>query len=261
MPFSPRPRGQVLADLPVEGGLERVLDREGAALDEEHVVGVALRHREVREGLDEASEVLRVDVARRGLRQGRFHERFPELGVLHLRMVVADRNGREAGEEVQDRPVAARVVEVGAAAPLHVHDDVVPVDEDVAGEDVEDVLRRELLARQGRHGELLRRRKKGEKAAGRGNGSRRPRIPSTDAGPRASRRRPKGGDTRSEPAVSRKGPGSARLRGSLPCSGPCRAPWRGKAPCPRRAAARSSAARRRPPASRAIGSRRGRERP
>ena len=62
--------------------------------------------------LDEAGEVLRVDVARRGLGERRFEQGLPELRVLHFRVVVADRNGRETGEEIEDRPLAAGVVKV-----------------------------------------------------------------------------------------------------------------------------------------------------
>ena len=53
MPFSPAPCGQVLAHLPVEGGLQRVLDRQRAALDEEEVLGGTRGRHGAREGLDE----------------------------------------------------------------------------------------------------------------------------------------------------------------------------------------------------------------
>ena len=68
MPFSPLPRGEVLADLPVEGRLQRVLDRQRAALDEEQVVARGVGGTaSVEKVSTNAGEVLGVDVAVGGL--------------------------------------------------------------------------------------------------------------------------------------------------------------------------------------------------
>ena len=78
-----RPGGLVLPALPVEGDLERVLDRQRPALDEEQV-----RERRVAEHPDERLDELRV----RGgvhVRVGRLVDR--DLGQLgHERRVVDD---------------------------------------------------------------------------------------------------------------------------------------------------------------------------
>ena len=136
----PEAPGEVLADLPVEGRLQRVLDAEGAALDEEEVSRMRGGDGQPGEGLDELGVVGRVDVAVGRLRQGGLEQPLAHLRVGHLRVVVADRHRREIREEVQQGPAAAGVEKVRAVALLYVHDDVVAVHEDVARERIEDVL-------------------------------------------------------------------------------------------------------------------------
>jgi hypothetical protein len=53
---------KILANLPIEGRLQRVLDGGGSAFDEEHVLAVRRGNGHAREGLDELGHVCRVDV-------------------------------------------------------------------------------------------------------------------------------------------------------------------------------------------------------
>ena len=143
---------EVLPHLPVEGGLQGVLDADGAPLDEVQVRGVARGDRDPRERLDEACHLRRVDVAVRGLRQRGPPELLEERGVLQLRVVVPDRDRREVREEVEDLDVVKAVVDDAPARAVEVHDDVVTVDEHVPAERVEDVSRVDLVGGDGRHG-------------------------------------------------------------------------------------------------------------
>ena len=133
------PLREVLADLPVEGRLDRVLDAEGAAFDEEHVLVEGRGDGQAREGLDELGHVGRVDVGVGGLVDGRGGDAVAELGVVEPRMVVADRAGGEVGEEIEDGAAAPGVEEPRAFRLAEVHDDVVAVGEHVPGEDVVDI--------------------------------------------------------------------------------------------------------------------------
>jgi hypothetical protein len=72
---------------------------------------VRLGNREARERLDEKRHLLGVDVAVRGLRDGRPRELVEELGRRRLRVGVADRARREVRVEVQDLDVVERVVD------------------------------------------------------------------------------------------------------------------------------------------------------
>jgi hypothetical protein len=60
---------EVLPDLPVERGLEGVLDRERSALDEEHVLVHGMGDRDAAERLDELGHLRGVDVGIRRLVQ------------------------------------------------------------------------------------------------------------------------------------------------------------------------------------------------
>ncbi len=145
----PVPLPEVLAHLPVEGGLQRVLDADRAPLDEEEVRGVARRNGDPRERLDEPGHLLRVDVAVGGLGEGGPVQLLEEGGFLQLRVVVADGNRREVREEVEDLDVVEAVVDDAAPGAVEVHDDVVAVHEHVTPERVEDVFRGDLVG--GRH--------------------------------------------------------------------------------------------------------------
>ena len=134
--------GPVPAHLPVERGLERVLDAERPALDEEGVAQVG-GHGQAREGVDEGRVLDAVDVGERRLELRHAVEHRQEVRVLHARVVVAD--GARGEEGAGNRGARARpgVVEPRAVAPLEVEDDVVAVGEDVAGEDAVDIGRGE----------------------------------------------------------------------------------------------------------------------
>ena len=86
----------VPAHLPVEGRLERVLDAEGAALDEERVAHVR-GHGQAAEGVDELRVLDAVEVGERRLELRHPVQDLQELRVLHLRVVVADRVRAEEG--------------------------------------------------------------------------------------------------------------------------------------------------------------------
>ena len=123
----------VAPHLPVERGLDRVLDAERPALDEEGVAHV-LGHREASERLDEARVLDRVEVGQRRLERRHPVQHLEELGVAQLGVVVADRIRREEHAEVEELAAAARVVEPRAVAALEVEHEVVAVREQVARE-------------------------------------------------------------------------------------------------------------------------------
>ena len=128
----------VAPGLPVEGDLQRVLDGEGAAFDEERVVQVR-GDRDARERLHEPRVLDGVDVGQRGLELGHAGEDAEEVRVLHLRVVVADGRGAEERHEVEVLAAVTAVVEPGAVALVVVEDEVEPVREHVTGEQAMDV--------------------------------------------------------------------------------------------------------------------------
>ena len=92
--------------LPVDGGLDRVVDRRAAAVDDEEVRELAAE-RDVAEGLGELRVLDGEDVA-----VGRLVDRDPAQalakgGIGELRMVVADRHRRHEAEEVEQLAAAA----------------------------------------------------------------------------------------------------------------------------------------------------------
>ena len=132
---------EVLAHFPVEGRLDRVLDRQRAAFDEEHVLGEGRGHGHAREGLDELGHVGRVDVGVGRLVHGGVGDAVAELGIVEARVVVADGAGGEIGEEVEHRPPALRVENPRSLGLSQIHDDVVAVGEHVPREDGMDIRR------------------------------------------------------------------------------------------------------------------------
>ena len=128
------PRGLVEPALPVERDLQRVLDGQCAAVDEEQVrqCGVA---EHARESVDEAChrDAVHIGVARlvhRGLRQ---------LGAERLvvgqrGMVHAQRRGREEGEHVEVALAGAGVDQDRAGRALDVEHEVQAVGEDAAAQ-------------------------------------------------------------------------------------------------------------------------------
>jgi hypothetical protein len=104
---------EVAADLPVERRLERVLDAECAARDQEQMRQV-IGHREARERVDELGELDRVDVRIRRVRQRGALELGEELGLAHAGMVEPDRQRREAREHVEQRAAGACIAQAAA---------------------------------------------------------------------------------------------------------------------------------------------------
>ncbi len=127
------PLRAIAAHLPVEGGLERVLDPERPALDEEGVLQVR-RLRQAAEDVDEPRVLDVVEVGERGLELRRPAQHRLEPRILELRVVVADGVRGEEGAEVEDLAPAARVVDPHAVAALEIDDEVEAVREDVACE-------------------------------------------------------------------------------------------------------------------------------
>ena len=132
---------RVVAALPVERGLQRVLDGQRPALDEEQVRqrGVA---EHARERLDEVREVRRVDVGVRRLVDGHLDQLGHEVGVVDQRRVVhAQWRGGEEAEQVEMAGAVARVDEPGPTAGVGVQHEVESVDEQVTAERLVDAVR------------------------------------------------------------------------------------------------------------------------
>ncbi len=112
-------RAPELARLPVEGDLERVLDRQRTARDPEVVREARRRHARA-EGLDEGRHLARVEVRVGRIGAGHAQQLGAEGRIGQLRVVVADRPGREAGEGVQVFLAGARVHQPRAVRALEV---------------------------------------------------------------------------------------------------------------------------------------------
>src|SRR5690606_7105698 len=124
----------VVPGLPVERDLERVLDGERAAVDEEQVrQGRVAQH--AGERLDEAGHLDRVDVGVRRLVHGCGGELLAERRVVGDRRVVHAERGRgEEREQVQPLAAVPRVDERGAVRPGEVENEVEAVDQEVLAE-------------------------------------------------------------------------------------------------------------------------------
>ena len=126
--------------LPVERHLQRVLDGERAAVDEEQV-----RQRGIAEHpgerVDEARHRHAVDVGVARLVDRGLREFGAELRVVgQRRMVHAERGRREEREHVQVALAGAGVDEVGARRAFDVEDEVEAVGQDAAAQHVADVV-------------------------------------------------------------------------------------------------------------------------
>ena len=129
--------GQVLAHLPIHRGLERVLDRERAALDEE--VSVQRRQTDdAPERLHETRVTFRVNVRVGDLDLGRAQQVCLHLGPIKMGMIESDRVGAEEAVKIDHASLVGRVVEIGAVAFLEIDDDAKAVEEDVLGDLIED---------------------------------------------------------------------------------------------------------------------------
>ena len=132
--------GLVVPALPVERHLQRVLDGQRSAIDEEQV-----RQRRVAEhageGVDEAGHrhAVHIGVARlvhRGLRQLGAEV----LVVGQCRVVHAQRGRREEREHVEVALTGAGIHQIRARRAVDVEDEVQPIGQDAAGQHVADVV-------------------------------------------------------------------------------------------------------------------------
>jgi len=122
--------GQVLANLPVHGGLERVFDGEGAALDEEvsRQFGEA---DDAGEGVNEAGVLGRVDVGVGDLEQGGIEQVLADVGPVEVGVVEADGYGGIETVQVEEGTVVVGVVESAASAAGRVEHQFEAVEQDV----------------------------------------------------------------------------------------------------------------------------------
>ena len=124
----------VAAALPVEGRLERVLDRQGAPLHEEQV-----RQRRITEhpgeGFDELREVGRVHVRVGRLADRHLGEQRHEPGIINdARRVGTERRRRKMRVKVEELPPIAGIDQPAAVTTLHVENQPIPVDQQMPGE-------------------------------------------------------------------------------------------------------------------------------
>ncbi len=128
--------GLVEAALPVERGLESVLDGERTAVDEEQVRQGRVPE-DPGEGVDEPGHRHRVDVGVAGLVRCDSAELLCGTGVVReRRMVHAQCRGREEPEHVEVDGAVALVDQSYAARPFEVEDEVCSVREQVLPQDV-----------------------------------------------------------------------------------------------------------------------------
>ncbi len=133
------PRRLVAPALPVERRLEGVGDGGRPTLDHE-VPGQPVGAQHAGEGVDVVGLRDRVDVGvgrlvPRGLQQARL-----DVGVVHRRVVHAQRVGREEREHVQVRGAGACVDQGGPVAAVEVEDEVVPVHQHVLSQAVQHIV-------------------------------------------------------------------------------------------------------------------------
>ncbi len=124
---APRP---VQLRLPVERGLHGVLDRRGASGHEEEVREV-IRDGQLPKRLNEAGVLAAVDVTVRRIGESRRHQRRAKALVLHTRVVVTDRQGREVGVAVQVLLAGQSIHHNCPVGLLQIDHDVKPINEDV----------------------------------------------------------------------------------------------------------------------------------
>ena len=105
------PRGQVLPDLPIHGGLERVFNGEGAALDEE----VALERRQTRDAHERLHKFRvggRVNVGVRDFDLRARRRSALTSGALEIRMIESDRHRSEKAVEIDQTLIVDLVIQI-----------------------------------------------------------------------------------------------------------------------------------------------------
>ena len=137
-----------LAGLPVEGGLQAVLDRQRTTSNPEVVVKTFGAHVGGKR-IHERSHVRAVEVAVRRVGLGDLQEFFLKAGFVEARVVVAQRPRGVAGEAVKELVAAAGVVDPRSSRLVQVEHDVHAVGELVLLQDLVDVG-----GLDGGHGEL-----------------------------------------------------------------------------------------------------------
>ncbi len=134
--FAPA-RRHVLAHLPIHRGLERVLDRERAAFDEE----IAFERRQTghpRECFDKFRVAFGINIRVRDLDLRGAQEIGLHLGALEMRMIESDRIRAKEAVEIDQALVVDRVVQIGAAAFLEIDHDLEAIEQDVLLETFQD---------------------------------------------------------------------------------------------------------------------------
>ena len=132
--------GEVLPDLPVHGGLEGVLDGQGAAFDEE--VTVQRRHADhARERLDEGGVLDGINVRIGHFDLGGGEQVGLDFRAVEVGMVEADGLRGVKAVEVNQFPAGGGVNEVRAVAAGEVEDELEAIHQDVLLEFGDDVGR------------------------------------------------------------------------------------------------------------------------
>ena len=135
----------IFSDLPIHRRLERVLDREGAAFDEE----ITLERRQPThpgKGFDKLGVARRVnirvrDLDRRGAGQFLLHCR-----LLEMRMIVADRHRTEEAVEIDQARIGRSIVQIGAAAFLVIEHNAKAIEQNMLLEGLQGARRDGLAA-------------------------------------------------------------------------------------------------------------------
>lgn len=136
--------GDVLANLPIEGALESVLDCESAAADEEDVLH-DLGHRDALESCDEPAHLEAVDVTVARVLDGDTSHLLDEFLVRHLRVVVASGPARKVAEEIEVPLSGDAVDQPVPCALIKVNDDVEPVSQHCTRDDTVNLIKAHLL--------------------------------------------------------------------------------------------------------------------
>ena len=125
--------GHVLAHFPIHRGLERVLDRERAAFDQEHAL--ERRHPDhAPVGVEKTGVAFRINVGICDLDLGRAQEIGLYLRLVEMRMIEPDRVGAEKAVEIDQLPIVRRVVKIRTFALVEIDHDPKTVEQDMLGD-------------------------------------------------------------------------------------------------------------------------------